>query len=177
MNKLHALLSRREARAATRSRLQREFGLPVIAFTLNIPGPDKDDPGYVPAHKSGEQALLELLSRENLNILRTNIVYGPCGREALFMIRGEALKLKELCIRLEESHPLGRLFDFDVYDTRGRTLRRDELHQPRRRCFLCDQPAFECARSRRHSPDEIRSYLDHLLLSYFGQDKKNDPTG
>ena len=60
---------------------------------------------------------------------------------------------------IEDTHPLGRIFDIDVIDTDGTKLSRDSF----RKCILCDCQAQECARSRRHSVDEMFQAITELI--------------
>src|SRR6056297_607900 len=116
MATMEAILARREARQELRTLLHEEYKRPVMVFTLNIPGKEKNSDRYIKAHKSGEKVLIGSLREQNIEILRTSIVYGVCGREALFVARSSPLLLKEISTSIEDSHPLGRIFDIDVYD-------------------------------------------------------------
>lgn len=170
MATMGAILARREARQELRTRLHEEYNRPVIVFTLNIPGSEKNSPDYKRAHKSGEAAFVDNLREQGIEILRTCIVYGVCGREALFVARSENVRLlKELCLSIEESHPLGRIFDLDVYRADGTAVHRFDIGMNPRRCFLCDAPAAECAREQRHAPEELLKYIDHRINSFFQQ--------
>ena len=66
-------------------------------------------------------------------------------------------------IRIEETHPLGRLFDFDVLTADGIKLSRPLP----RRCLLCTEQAQVCARSRHHSIEELTNEIERLLSVYF----------
>ena len=41
---LEQMLAAREARSMRQSALNHEYGLPIISFSMNIPGPIKDSP-------------------------------------------------------------------------------------------------------------------------------------
>ncbi|MDN5956276.1 MAG: citrate lyase holo-[acyl-carrier protein] synthase, partial [Lactobacillus sp.] len=50
---------------------------------------------------------------------------------------------------------------------KGKTaLSRQELEYSSRRCYLCNRPAKECARSRRHSVEEMQRYISSLYAKY-----------
>ena len=168
MATIEEILARREARQETRTQLHNEFKRPVVVFTLNIPGMEKNSPLYKQAHKSGEAALAGSFREQGIEILRTCIVYGACGREALFVARSEDPRLlKELCLSIEESHPLGRIFDMDVYGTDGAAVHRTDIGLGPRCCFVCDAPAAECARSQRHDTEELFDFIDRRIGSFF----------
>lgn len=168
MASVGAVLERREARVRLRTRLQQEHPWPAVVFSLNIPGPEKTGDRYNLSHKAGERELDGLLAAGKMEVIRRCIVYGACGREAFFIVRAGARELKEICSRIEEEHPLGRLFDMDVYDRKGTPVRRSDLGKPARRCFLCDAPAAECARSQRHSISDISAFIETTISDFFG---------
>ena len=71
--------------------------------------------------------------------------------------------IKTLATEIEESHPLGRLFDMDVIAVDGRKADRSELGLGPRPCLICGGPARECARSRTHTVAELQTETDRRL--------------
>ncbi len=70
-------------------------------------------------------------------------------------------------IELEETHPLGRLIDLDYFDQSDRSLSRTELNLPLRKCFLCNNPAFVCARNKTHKVAQLTHFIDNKFKTYF----------
>ena len=70
--------------------------------------------------------------------------------------------LKEECIKLEENDALGRFIDLDVFYNSIKSESRGNL----RKCFICDNPAFVCARLKSHSDSEINGYIRLNVLKY-----------
>lgn len=66
-----------------------------------------------------------------------------------------------MCL-IEETHPLDRLYDMDVIDPDGNTLSRSRY----RKCLLCNCQAQECARSRKHSVDEMFAAVMHMIREW-----------
>ena len=79
-------------------------------------------------------------------------------------VESPPLSVKRAAVALEDSHPLGRLFDLDVIGPDG-PLSRTEIGAPERRCLLCDRPARLCMRGHRHSYQELLAAIDTLLES------------
>ena len=69
-------------------------------------------------------------------------------------------------IDIEETHPLGRLFDMDVYDKTGNGISREQLGAPPRRCLLCGQGAKSCGRSRSHTIEELYARVEDIISSW-----------
>lgn len=158
------ILIRREER----SRQQRELltRCPcVISFTMNIPGAQKMFPlagaGFREGLEQISSALLPALAQECVEYA------GAAGREALLALRADPATVKRSMIRLEQEHPLGRLWDIDVLDRSGRSLSRTDLGEPPRRCILCGNDARVCARSRAHDIQELFAAVYQQLDDFF----------
>ena len=63
---------------------------------------------------------------------------------------------------IEETHPVGRLFDLDVIDINGQKLSRPSF----RKCIICGCQAQECARTRKHSVNEMQSKIEEMLMEF-----------
>lgn len=138
----------------------------LISFCLNIPGPIKSSAVYQQLHDRGAVLLKEHLLKEGIQILHELYRYAASGPEAFLSVEAEPKRLKKLTVDIEETAPLGRLWDIDVLDPEsGRGISREEIGFPARSCFLCDAPAAVCARSRAHSLEELQSFINALLNS------------
>ncbi len=158
---LEAILEAREQRWATQKHLLRQFGRPLICFTMNIPGPEKCNFLVTHGFAMGDRLLLEALPRET-------VVHRLCretaaGPEGFYAVDLPAEELKKICVRLEENTPAGRVFDLDVLRPDGSKVEREILGLPGRKCLLCDHPAAICGRSRAHSLDTLREKTWLLL--------------
>lgn len=160
---LSAMLTAREERARQQDAWLKQYQCPLLSFTLNIPGPVKTSPVLRRAFETGLSALQEHLTGMHLSPIAQMQVHAATGDEALVAVKGDAASLKELCIRIEETHLLGRLFDFDVLTADGIKLSRPLP----RRCLLCTEQAQVCARSRHHSIEELTNEIERLLSVYF----------
>ncbi len=124
----------------------------VISFTLNIPGPVKDLPLYREIHKAGMAEIIKSLKWGRINYSLAGTSFLPTGAEGLLIIHDCAPdSIKRITVEIEDTHPLGRFFDIDIFKkpcekvSSGRALRR---------CFICGNSAFACARNESH-PYEI----------------------
>ena len=77
---------------------------------------------------------------------------------------------KLMCSTLEQSHPLGRLWDIDVICPQNGLVGRQSLGESQRRCLLCDEPAHACARSRRHDTDLVVARVEQMIDAWFARD-------
>lgn len=161
---LEQMLAAREHRAARNAAALACSRKAVLSVTLVMPGPVKD--GALPRSVFDEAlgALAELCDSRGWRVLQLEVFWLPTGPEALYVIDGEADLLKAACIELEEKHPLGRLWDLDVVVPGPRVLSRKQFGLRPRRCLVCERPAFECGRSRRHPLPELLHTI-HMLVN------------
>jgi holo-ACP synthase len=134
----------------------------IVFVSLNIPGREKTPPG------SGAffLAMLDQLAQTfaGLSILeRSSDALGPF---AIIALEIDPSEVKKACIALETAHPAARLIDLDVYSPTGVQVDRASLGVAARPCLVCQSPAVDCIRRKRHSPDQVIAKT-HELLSTF----------
>lgn len=162
---MQQMLLRREERAQEqRAMLEETRCAARVSFTLNIPGPVKQSPALQRAFEAGKEQLSLLFAG---HILKTRTTRAVTGSELLLALDLAPEAVKSRLVQLENSHPIGRLFDMDVLDREGSPLSRTALSAPRRRCLVCGQDAKLCARSAAHSPEALQSRIASLLDGYF----------
>jgi holo-ACP synthase len=163
---LDAVLEGREMRAQRQAQALARHGLPVASVSLVMPGPVKDS--LLARYLLGAAvAALDALMRErSWEVLSREQHLPATGPEALYVIDAEARSLKAAVARLEDTHPLGRLWDVDVLAPREGPLSRVALGMPTRGCLLCDQPGHACARSRRHALPELMRVIQEKVDAF-----------
>ena len=94
------ILLARENRMARQAALGERHGLPVISFSMNIPGPLKDSPlirrGFYEGCSMLESSLPEKTVRERELILEAT------GCEAVYAVELDAIAIKKLTVALED---------------------------------------------------------------------------
>ena len=88
------------------------------------------------------------------------------GPYAIIALAIDPSEVKKACIALETGHPAARLVDLDVYSATGVQIDRASLGIAARPCLVCQSPAVDCIRRKRHSLDEVIAKT-HELLSTF----------
>ncbi len=161
------ILNAREARAEKQKQLLDKFQKPLLCFTMNIPGPEKWNRDIAIGFFVGNRMLLDAFGGK---VLHTEQQVTAAGAEAYYVADMPAKALKALAAEIEESSPVGRLFDMDVLDTDGKKLQRTEVGYPTRKCLLCDNDAAVCAGRRIHSLPELTDRVGFLLYLAARQD-------
>lgn len=156
------MMNCRERRAAIQQEYLDAFHATVISFCMNIPGPIKTNDDIRAAFDSGCNSILHALTTHNISILAKKELHEKTGDELILCVNQAAPEIKDLMCAIEESHPLGRLFDIDVLDQNGQKLSRTAY----RKCILCNCQAQECARSRRHSVDEMFEKITDMIETW-----------
>ena len=159
---LPAMLAAREKRAARQQAFRERYHSPLLSFCLNIPGPVKTTPELRTLFDQTCHEIQACLRDLGLTIADSQTIHEATGDEYLLAFAGDAPTVKAAMTQLEESRPLGRLFDIDILTAEGQKLSR----LVPRRCLLCDRQAQDCARSRRHSVRELTDRIETLLQEY-----------
>lgn len=167
---LEALLGAKERRAARQADWLTRYGQAVISLTLVTPGAVKDSLRYRNTMGVALRACDQLLWQNRWPVLDRQALWLPTGAEALWCVKGQTEEIKTCCIALEQSHPLGRLWDLDVICPQQGPVGRQSLGYGPRACLLCEQPAHACARSRRHPVAQVAACVEKTIDDWFARD-------
>ena len=159
---LTEMLEAREKRA-WRQRELLKLGRTMICFTMNIAGPIKNSPLIGSGYDLGKRLLLGQLDVAGVAVSDFEEVREKTGNECILLADAEPLAVKAITAELEDCAPIGRLFDMDVLRPDGSKVERQELGLPGRRCLLCGESAQVCARSRKHSVEELQAKTREIL--------------
>lgn len=136
-----------------------QYGGTLLSFTMNIAGSRQGHASGPPGLPGGPCSpgpgpWVRPVHRES--------VAAPTGPEALLVYHRPAGAVKDLCLRLEEQAPVGRLYDLDVLSPGGEKLSRPQA----RRCLICGGPVTVCSRSRAHGLAAIQAKTEDILWSF-----------
>lgn len=191
---LHELLASRDARHAMQQKLLAEHpGKTLVCLTVVVPGSVKRNrQSLVVAHaavdamRSGfgivksyrndckstamNEADIDTTSVSADGLIERDL---ETGYEAYLLTALPLLEAKRTAVHIEDTHPLGRLFDIDVISADGIPVSRDVVGEKPRRCLVCDREARYCMRMRWHTQEEIWAKIDKLVDSFVGQQNDN----
>ena len=164
---LEEVLKAREARADLQQRWLQGYGQSVISTTLVWPGEVKDTPLARQVMAEANEALNQLLRKHRWEVCKHEIRFLPTGPEAFWSVLAPGWMIKHVTAHLEDNHPLGRLWDIDVFCPKSGLIKRSAIRQPMRKCFICNEAAHVCSRMRRHSQNELAQVIEDLAYDYF----------
>lgn len=154
MNNIQAILFDREARNLSIIKAAESGN--VVTVKANIPGADK--------RVKESFLIVRYFTCEVLRALggKATVFDGADGMYAVVKPVGD--DLKEKTVKIEKSDPIGRFCDIDVY-LRGEkhSLSRGYM----RNCFICQNPAFICARQGNHTAEELLNVLKGSTREHF----------
>lgn len=156
------MLRARDERSARLSSLS-TCARSIISITLNIPG-------SVKTPRLSRSALACAVSELCRALPESEIlceVHERTGHEAVIGADSPPEDAKRTAVEIEETHPLGRLFDIDVIAPSGERASRTGLGAPPRKCFVCGGDAHGCARARAHPLDELTASVESALSAHF----------
>ncbi len=164
---MEAILSGREKRALAQRELLVRYRIPLISYTLNIPGPIKESRELDVIHEIGSRIILKALEASGIQLINQQVESNPAGKVGFFSAAAPAAVLKQLAVDIEENHPLGRLFDIDILDENGGSINREALGYSFRGCLLCPHiPAIVCRRNQSHTLTELQGKIQHMISTY-----------
>lgn len=187
---LNELLASRDARHATQQKLLAEHsGKTLVCLTVVMPGSVKRNQQSLTAAHAAVEAMrkafgikenkglspLETLENpENLVPLENPEPPAPTlleldletGYEAYLITPLPLLEAKRIAVTIEDTHPLGRLFDIDVINTDGIPVARNDIGEKPRRCLVCEHEARYCMRMRWHTQEEIWAKINEMVDLY-----------
>ena len=190
---LHELLASRDARHATQQKLLAEHsGKTLVCLTVVMPGSVKRNhqsltvahaaveamrKAFAVKENKGLSPLTPLENPENLEPLENPVpLESPAptlleldletGYEAYLITPMPLLEAKRIAVNIEDTHPLGRLFDIDIINADGVPVSRDAIGEKPRRCLVCDHEARYCMRIRWHTQEEIWAKINEMVDSY-----------
>ena len=88
-------------------------GCSLICLTVQLPGPVKRSRESLII---GQAGLAELLNKFGSVLRHVHVRDLETGYEAYLVVPMKAREVKRICCKIEDTHPLGRLMDIDVFD-------------------------------------------------------------
>ena len=131
---------------------------------VNMPGPVKLNDDSVFIHAQGIQAIHNILADNGMVCKHEQIFNKKSGIEGYFLIDYPSLEMKQLTCKIEDNHPLGRLFDMDVLGIDARPISRDQIGLSKRKCLLCENDGVYCSRNRTHSVQELQQRIKEMII-------------
>ncbi len=167
---LYKILEAKEQRRRIRQQAE-ERGDATISLSFNVPGYPKTDERLTRAVEEVRNDLTHYLTalRIPMNEKRVTTHCDEAGNIAFFPFQAtpdDFPPLKEKLEHFEQTHPLGRLLDVDLFDHQGNAI---SSHQ-QKPCFICKEtPALHCMRNQTHSYKELRAHLQEKTEKFLGK--------
>ena len=160
---LQQILDAREQRVFRQQALLKAYGKPLLCFTMNIAGPEKNNALITAGFHLGLNTLDIQLHADRIPVLQKEVYEESTGCEGFYVLDANAAALKQLAVQIEDLSLVGRLFDMDVLTPDGQKVSRESLGLPGRTCLLCGGPVHICSRSRAHSVEALQEKTRALL--------------
>ncbi len=161
---LDQLLASREERASFQKELLKGYpGKTLVCLTVIMPGKVKRNLQSLVVAQAAVTALVTAFGDSMLKLRLRDL---PTGYEAYLVTPLSNEEAKKVTCRIEDTHPLGRLFDLDVIDADGIPVPRESVGLSARKCLICDNEARYCMRNRTHTMDELAAKIDEMIESY-----------
>lgn len=161
---LDQLLASREERASFQKELLKSYpGKTLVCLTVIMPGKVKRN---LQSLVVAQAAVTAMVSAFGDTMQKLVLRDSQTGYEAYMETTLSNEEAKQKTCSIEDTHPLGRLFDLDVIDTEGVPVSRESIGQSPRKCLLCDNEARYCMRNRTHTLNELSAKIDEMIEAY-----------
>ena len=158
------LLASRESRQAKQMALQSAHpSHTLVCLTVIMPGAVKRNLHSLIVANAALTAVLECFREKLVDIEVRDLV---TGYEAYLVVNLDALTAKELTCNIEDTHPLGRLFDLDVLGGDSAPLSRTTVGRAPRQCLLCEHESRWCMRNHTHTQAELHERISQMIEEY-----------
>lgn len=138
-----------------------------VSITINMPGREKCSKFALDLFSEVLRYFILYLFTKDIKIFKKQIIYNKAGPAGFLAIKYDPVMLKKICIRVEEGHYSGRLFDIDVYNNLGKGISRSGLGIPLRTCFICKSSAKECIRKGGHQSKKLIEKIKELRNAFY----------
>ena len=175
---LEQMLDARERRVEIQNKMLGSAGSPscLVCLTLNIAGDVKRTPM---TRMLFDRAASEL-GRQNFEVIDYYETDEVSGTEGFWLLAERAKDVKRIAEAIEEDTGIAasRLIDFDVLTLEASESGENDAavcgslapaklsRKEPRKCLLCESPAAECARSRRHGLDAVKEKTESMLREF-----------
>lgn len=161
---LDLLLASRDARWQHQQELLRQYpDQTLVCLTVVMPGKVKRNEQSLLVAQAAVEALKKVFDKHTISFEERDL---PTGYEAYLICTDGLLAAKRSVCQIEETHPLGRLFDIDVIRHDGTPVSRTEIGLSQRKCIICGNEARYCMRNHTHSQEELHSHISKLIDYY-----------
>ncbi|MBR1653194.1 MAG: citrate lyase holo-[Alloprevotella sp.] len=158
-------LASRDARRQHQLELLREHPAEaLVCLTVIMPGAEKRNALSLAVARAACDALRAAFPGAALEVRDLST-----GFEAYLLTSLPPLEAKRIAVRIEDTHPLGRLFDVDVIvPSRSASeevspVSRAAVGSAPRRCLLCDNEARFCMRQHTHTQEELMARIREMV--------------
>ncbi|MBO4871599.1 MAG: citrate lyase holo-[acyl-carrier protein] synthase [Muribaculaceae bacterium] len=161
---LDQLLASRENRHEKQMALLSDHpSLTLVCLTVIMPGAVKRNSHSLIVANAALTAVLECFRTTLVDVEVRDLA---TGYEAYVLTSLSNNDAKRLACKIEDEHPLGRLFDLDIITASGEPLARTSIGLSPRKCLLCDNEARFCMRNHSHTQAEIQQAIDMMIEQY-----------
>ena len=157
------ILLERERRIEYQEKLVKQYEMPILVIRVNYPGVNKDNYFSQEIAKIMEQIICEIFSYAIHYKIMTTTAEGPI---VIMSINKDAKEIKEMALNIEDNHILGRCVDLDVFDNEGNGISREDFGLGMRKCYICEDKAHNCVRSKKHSKEEVEGFIKSKFAEY-----------
>jgi holo-ACP synthase len=152
------ILLEREERVQFIGELLQRYNMPVVFIRANYPGIDKNN-----RLTNNIMHYIDLVASDEFRdkIQMKQSKSSAEGPTIIFVLDEDPVEVKKIAIEIEDEHLLGRCVDIDVYNPETlEGISRRDFGISARKCYLCENAAHSCIRSRKHDVTDVIEFIN-----------------
>ena len=163
------ILIERERRIEYQEKLIEQYNMPIMVIRVNYPGVNKNNHISQEIIAIMEELIYKMLSYSIHFKIMEITAEGPI---VIMVINKKARDIKLITLNIENNHILGRCVDLDIYDEKGKSISREDFGLDMRKCYICNDIAHNCVRSKKHSKEEVEGFIKRKFAEYMQKVEK-----
>lgn len=160
---MNDILDAKEHRVHRQNCLMQDYFSPLISMRVNYPGIHKNN--YTTFRIMKELCPVVINEFKN-KIMYKNLQITAEGPVLTLIVNENVRNIKKSTVKIEEGSIIGRCVDIDVYDIKGNSISRKEFGLKSRKCYICNENANVCCKTRKHNIEEIEKNISDRLNEY-----------
>lgn len=148
---LQKVLAGKEERWNKRISLSQKYKMCVISVTLCLPFKLRTSVEFINIFNELNKLFLSFMEKNNIQIKSDESINGFDGPVMFYICDDDAIRVKNYCVKFEETNEVMRILDVDVMDKNSVAISREDIAKPPRKCFICDKASAVCVSAKSHS--------------------------
>lgn len=161
---LFHVLNSKEERWQKRLEISQKERKTLISITLCLPLKYRTDQKYKELFLEFCNIYTKYCEENGVKLKSTQGLDGFDGPCIFYLSDSNAIEVKKISSKFEESEKPFRIMDIDIMDENQNPIGREEIGLPPRKCFICNNSSAACVKAKTHSKADLEKKIKEYFL-------------